>query len=84
MCRKNYLVQKLNMYMDARMGARFVLHVYMHALRVRVYVCVQYMRNKKTKLGGVLSQLLEFAKQNIMNEIMLALLAAQSLYLEEE
>jgi len=62
--------------MDARMGARLVLHVYMHALRVRVYVRVQYMRNKKTKLGGVLSQLLEFAKQNIMNEIMLALLAA--------
>ena len=54
--------------MDARMGARFFLHVHMHALRVRVYVCVQYMRNKKTKLGGVLSQLLEFAKQNIMNE----------------
>ena len=33
---------------------RFCLYVYMHALRARARVCVQYMRNKKTKLVGVL------------------------------
>ena len=30
----------------------FCLYAYMHVLRARVYVCVQYMRNKKTSLAA--------------------------------
>ena len=33
-------------------GCAFCLYAYMHALRARVYVCVQYMRNKKTSLAA--------------------------------
>ena len=61
MCRKHCVVQKLKMYVDARMSARFLcMCICMRCVRVYVCMCAcvssMYMCNIKVqnKFGGVL------------------------------
>ena len=61
MCRKHCVVQKLKMYVDARMSVRFLcMCIYMHALIRCVCMCffspvyvVRMNKKIKKKLGGV-------------------------------